>query len=264
MTRRRGNRLARAALILTCVTALVVAVLPSPVGLVRHAPEVGQPLVDAILAYEADHGVAPASLRRLVPEYIDSIPDPGVPGGRGFRYERLRVREHFSYVWYSLGSRGGVEPELCRYPDGEPGEALLVVGVDDDGRVTGMSSDRMPATEFERLEFDSDTWFGEPDSRYRMIEALRSRSCEEPQTLDELVEELGPPDGRSEYQPDRWKLEVWRQFFNMHAGFERAYFVPSGRYPACLRGGEVKPLANRWALEIERISLHALLEAGRQ
>lgn len=48
--------------------------------------ERGQPLVDAITAFNADHGRPPQSLVELVPGYIDRIPDTGIGMWPEFRY----------------------------------------------------------------------------------------------------------------------------------------------------------------------------------
>lgn len=54
-----------------------------------HVTERGQPLINAIVAYEADHGHAPAALEELVPKYIDHIPETGIGA--------------FPHFWYHLG-----------------------------------------------------------------------------------------------------------------------------------------------------------------
>lgn len=48
--------------------------------------ERGQPLIDAIQAYDAKNGQPPPSLNDLVPEYIDQIPGTGIGAWPEFHY----------------------------------------------------------------------------------------------------------------------------------------------------------------------------------
>jgi hypothetical protein len=43
-------------------------------------------LIEAIEAYESQHGHPPDFLRKLVPEFIPQIPSPGVPAAAWYRY----------------------------------------------------------------------------------------------------------------------------------------------------------------------------------
>jgi len=48
--------------------------------------ERARPLIDAISAYQADHGRPPATLDELVPKYLDRIPETGIGARPTFHY----------------------------------------------------------------------------------------------------------------------------------------------------------------------------------
>ena len=58
-----------------------------------------QPLVDAITAFQADHGRPPAALDDLVPKYIDRIPKTGIGMYPEFRYWTGRANQHHGNEW---------------------------------------------------------------------------------------------------------------------------------------------------------------------
>jgi hypothetical protein len=53
---------------------------------ITRVAEQSQPLVDAITAYNAEHGRPPGSLEELAPRYIDRIPDTGIGVWPDFHY----------------------------------------------------------------------------------------------------------------------------------------------------------------------------------
>jgi hypothetical protein len=53
---------------------------------ITRVAQQGQPLVDAITAYNVEHGRSPGSLEELVPGYIDRIPDTGIGMWPDFQY----------------------------------------------------------------------------------------------------------------------------------------------------------------------------------
>jgi hypothetical protein len=61
--------------------------------------ERGQPLVDAITAYRAEHGRPPAKLDELVPKYLDRIPETGIGKWPEFGYWVGEPDRHFGNEW---------------------------------------------------------------------------------------------------------------------------------------------------------------------
>lgn len=61
--------------------------------------ERGQPLVDAITVYQAEHGRPPAALDELVPEYIDRIPETGIGAHPEFGYRVGEPEQHDGNEW---------------------------------------------------------------------------------------------------------------------------------------------------------------------
>jgi hypothetical protein len=75
---------------------------------VRHRgleqlPGRAQPLVDAITAYEAQHGRPPGSLDELVPDYLDHVPGTGVGVHPRFYYFRVDPGTYRGNMWVLHG-----------------------------------------------------------------------------------------------------------------------------------------------------------------
>ncbi len=61
--------------------------------------ERGQPLVDAISAYQTEHGRPPATLDELVPRYIDRLPETGIGMWPEFGYWVGRPGQNHGNEW---------------------------------------------------------------------------------------------------------------------------------------------------------------------
>lgn len=66
--------------------------------------ERAQPLVDAITAYHAEHGRAPAALTDLVPQYLDRVPETGVGAYPDFDYWPGRAQQFRGNEWVLIAS----------------------------------------------------------------------------------------------------------------------------------------------------------------
>lgn len=69
----------------------------------EHLPPRAQPLVDAIIAYEAKNGRPPDSLDELVPDYLDRIPVTGVGNHPNFYYFKVSPESHRGNAWVLHG-----------------------------------------------------------------------------------------------------------------------------------------------------------------
>lgn len=69
--------------------------------LLRRAMKRGDQIVSAVLRHEEMTGYYPIQIEELVPEYIDSLPKPGIEmlGGESFWYWSSPERDEFSLVF---------------------------------------------------------------------------------------------------------------------------------------------------------------------
>lgn len=97
----------------------------------RDVIEQGRPVVQALLAYQKEHGAYPEDLQDLVPGHMATLPDTGLEAAREFDYSRypdgsielrVHVPEWFSQ-WTEIVHRPPGDYEE-HYPDQlEPGRA---------------------------------------------------------------------------------------------------------------------------------------------
>ena len=199
-------------------------------------------LVAAIKAYERDRGVAPDSLRALVPHYLAKVPGTGLAGYPKFEYMRF-TNSHYSLMWYDLGSRHG-QPKagLWLYPDGDPGHAILALAVDQMGRVVEARADRLPKNH-QTNAFDAQHWRSK-DHRIEMVRSLPTVLQIPGADTNAVVALLGPADGFRTLRDSPWELRIdcSRGMINWDVFF----YWPTQRYPNHIYGGVVERIAD-WA-----------------
>lgn len=145
--------------------------------------------------------------------------------------------------WYDLGSRHGRPMRgLWKYPDGPPGNAIMVVFTDRDGTVLSVDVDRLPADP--HAMSTSPTAPAAPAGRAHpgldaaQREALVGRSIADARRL------FGVPQGSRRLPTAPWELRIdcGRGFLNWDVFF----YWPTRDYPAHIYGGNVERIGD-WA-----------------
>ncbi|MFT7461958.1 MAG: hypothetical protein ACI9EF_000292 [Pseudohongiellaceae bacterium] len=198
------------------------------------------PLVDAIHSYQQAHGTPPATLLDLVPEYLDAIPDTRM--GQPFQYAVYRPTSERAYHWYDLGSREDVDTaDESPFSEGDSDHGALVLITDHDKRISFVRLDRYPIM-WEQRAFEGQSW-REGTDRMAMARDVARALRVEGRPLNEVVAELGRPDGEGLYLTPAWELWVSGSFLMS----EKLVYSPSGSYDRFRASSGVRRLG-AWAL----------------
>lgn len=229
-----------AAVAVACFGSLQFQGMARRAAFVRTA-ERSTGLVNAITAFERATGRPPASLDDLVPTYIGQVPSTGLLMHRDYRYRRL-AGERMLY-WYDLGSRNGRPTRgPSKYPDGPPGNAIVVVFTDADGEVLSVDVDRLPAEP--HTMSTNPTRSAAPTGRaYPGLDAAQRRALVG-KSLREVRRRLGNPQGSRGLSTAPWELRIdcGRGFLNWDVFF----YWPTRSYPAHIYDGNVERIRD-WA-----------------
>jgi hypothetical protein len=101
---------------------------------IEHVATRGQPIMDAIEAYEKKNSHPPGSLDELVPDYLDAIPTTGIGAWPQFSYHTGRPDRNDGNEWTLSallpGTPGfGLAPvELMYYPRQNYPERSVLIG----------------------------------------------------------------------------------------------------------------------------------------
>jgi hypothetical protein len=101
---------------------------------IERVAERGQPIVDAIKAYEKKNGHPPSSLDELVPDYLDSVPTTAIGAWPEFYYRTRNPNRHEGNEWdlsaIVPGNPGfGLAPgDLMYYPRQNYPEGSILIG----------------------------------------------------------------------------------------------------------------------------------------
>jgi hypothetical protein len=206
--------------------------------------ERSRPIVSAIQAYTRENGRPPESLDDLVPRQIDRIPSTRMPAYPAYEYSVPKADSPVMLRWYDLGSRNGAPFNgLWKYPDGDKAHSILVLTTSRDDIVREVQVDRN-APSVVALPFDPVAWRQQPSVRMQMLDSIPRGKVAPGQHLRDVLEILGPEDGRRVLSDTPWELRVpcsrglvnWDVFF----------YWPGQQYPAYGYGGSIERIAD-WA-----------------
>ena len=206
------------------------------------AAEKGKLVVDAIKAYESNHGTLPPSLAALIPAHLKSVPLTGLRDYPTFEY-LVFTNSKSSLVWYDLGSRKGKPMAgLWVYIEGEPEHAILALTLDQDDRVVDARADRMPE-KHQQADFDAEKW-KRNESRIEMVRSLPRYVSLEHKPFTELKEFLGEPAGMRILRNSPWELRI--ECSNGILNWDVFFYWPTKDYPQNIYGGSTERIGE-WA-----------------
>jgi hypothetical protein len=206
--------------------------------------ERAKPLVMAIENYHVENGKPPPTLQALVPEYIDAIPGTGMKGYPEFEYRDMASESVL--MWWNMGRvefGDSVEPntEKFYYPvDCDHGNLIVVLHVN--GSVSKILGNDL-LLHRQKNSFEREMWSQVPEERMNMVDDILGNKELLNMTGDQLIEMLGDPDGKKQYNTSPWELRVdcgylmsWDVFF----------YWPTKEYPDNIYGGVVQRIGE-WA-----------------
>lgn len=245
--RLRARQTARVAIAVSCL-GLPAAPFAHKAGVevaTGRVAEAAAPVLAAIEAWEADRGTPPARLHYLVPEYLPALPDTTLDLGRLYTYERAATTEPLGErLWWDVGPAGPSSRDGVLDPSTGPNDrATFTALIGSAGRVESTRAwriDRMT----DAAPFDADAWATPGTARRGAALTIARDDRYAGLTEPELIDALGPPDGREPAPETTWALRVGMdlnvEFPGQHVYLEAASDPPWRRWSGA------PPAVGRW------------------